>query len=519
MKITESLTLRWKIMTGVVLASALSVILASAIFVVLENDRILEAISRDGKVLTDVVAGNTKGALEFEDADTAMDALRTLEANSHIIGAVIFNANNDVFASYDRNSPTESEASLPAGFPSRATANTLRFDNDYLEISSLIESDGNKLGTIYIRQDLEEAEESSRALKTAAAIITLIAVVFSIFLALLIQRAIVSPINQVVNALRDIAEGDGDLTQRLQVNSKDELGELARWFNTFIGKIHTITQGFSDTSYKLTDSSQELSLVVGETDKSIIKQQMDIDQVASAITEMSSAVQEVGRNVTEAAKDAEEADRQAIEGLEIVNQTMSSIEELAGEIERASEVITRLQDDSNNIGAVLEVIGGIAEQTNLLALNAAIEAARAGEQGRGFAVVADEVRSLASRTQTSTMEIQAMIEKLQAGAKEAVQVMENGRQKASGSVEHAAKAGESLTSITSAVSAIKEMSRQIATASHEQASVTDELNERIISISHVANKTLEDSHLISTGITDLSSLAVELRGTISEFKL
>ncbi|WP_339671499.1 methyl-accepting chemotaxis protein [Dasania marina] len=505
---------------GIVLASGLSVVLACAIFVNLEIERIEEAMSRESLVLKNVVAGSVAGAMSFADADSTMEALHTLNANSHIIGAVIFNNEGELFASYDRNKPDQLDPSIPLGFPSNPIrAEKQVFTDRFFEISSSIVSESKKLGDIYIRMDLTEVEQASSSLVTAATIITLIAMGFSTILALFIQRAIVLPINSVVSALQDIAEGDGDLTQRLNGNSKDELGELARWFNVFIEKIHLITKRFSDTSSNLTDSAHELSSTMKITTQGVVTQQREIDQVASAITQMSGTVQEVGRNVANAAKDAEEADNQTIRGRQIVNETMDSIESLASEIDRASDVIIRLQQETDNIGSVLEVIGGIAEQTNLLALNAAIEAARAGEQGRGFAVVADEVRSLASRTQTSTQEIQVMIDKLQSGARDAVQVMKKGKQQASQSVKHAENAGQSLGRITDAVAKIKNMTQQIESASQEQSSVTEEINQSVINISVVANQTAADSQRIAKGGIELSELALNLRGLVSGFKL
>jgi methyl-accepting chemotaxis protein len=234
---------------------------------------------------------------------------------------------------------------------------------------------------------------------------------------------------------------------------------------------------------------------------------------------MAGTVQEVSRNVGLAANDAETADRNATQGKKIVDETMRAIEKLAEDIERAAVVITKLQKESDNIGAVLEVIGGIAEQTNLLALNAAIEAARAGEQGRGFAVVADEVRTLASRTQKSTQEIKEMIDRLQVGAKEAVTVMEQGRAQASSSVDQAERAGEALTLITNAVSVIRDMTQQIASASEEQNAVTEEINKNIVSISQVASQTSDDSSQISRGTKELAQLSGKMEKLISQFRL
>jgi len=518
MLMQRALTLRWKITLGVIVASVLSVIMASVFFVILENKRIANSMTESSQVLAEVVSGNAVGAITFGDTDSARSALATFSANQRIVGAVIFDEGGDLFASYYREGDNSS-AKIPPGFPSKPTKASSEFKDGFLQVSFDIRDETSKIGNIYMRVDRSEIDAANAAVTRAAALICLLAVAFSAALAWFIQLTITKPIKEVATALQDIAEGDGDLTRRLNVNSNDEIGELSKWFNIFADKIHSIINRFSETAVNLESSAQGLLTVTAKTNEGIVRQQTEIDLVASAVTEMSSTVQEVARNVDAAARDAEEADSQAGQGQQIVQSTMSAIEVLAGEIERAADVINSLQQESDNIGSVLDVIGGIAEQTNLLALNAAIEAARAGEQGRGFAVVADEVRTLASRTQTSTQEIQEMIERLQAGAREAVSVMKKGREQVTTSVGHAEDAGESLQKITSAVAVIKDMSQQIASASKEQSSVTEEINRNVISIAQVANQTSSDSHQIGDNSNQLSHLASELSNIISQFKL
>jgi methyl-accepting chemotaxis protein len=518
MFLNKILTLRWKITLGVIIASVLSVILASIIFVTLEKQRISDSMTKSNQVLAEVVAGNALGAITFGDNDSATSALETFKANPSIIGAVIFDADGGLFANYSRDK-SKSNNGIPAGFPSKPVAQQASFESDYLQISYDITEDDEKLGNIYLQVDLSQLDSAIATVTQSAALICLLVAGFSAALSFFIQKNITKPIKTVVTALQDIAEGEGDLTRRLSVTSDDEIGELARWFNIFVDKIHSVVGRFSETSDNLSVSAKELYTTTEQTNEGIMKQQSEIDLVASAVTEMSSTVQEVARNVENAAHDAEEADSQAVQGQQIVQKTMKAIEDLAGEIERAADVINSLQQESDNIGSVLDVIGGIAEQTNLLALNAAIEAARAGEQGRGFAVVADEVRTLASRTQSSTQEIQEMIERLQAGAKEAVAVMKKGREQVTTSVGHAEDASASLQNITSAVTVIKEMSQQIASASREQSSVTEEIHQNVISIAQVANQTSSDSKKIAGGSNNLSSLSTELNSLISQFKL
>ncbi len=272
----------------------------------------------------------------------------------------------------------------------------------------------------------------------------------------------------------------------------------------------------------LTNSHQHLKMLSAisvQTGNGIRAQQSGTDQVATAVCEMVATIKEVARNTAQAADAAREADAQTKSGDLVVKQAIDVIEVLAKDVDRASQVISKLSDDSQNIGMVLNVIRGIAEQTNLLALNAAIEAARAGEQGRGFAVVADEVRMLASRTNQSTQEIQKMIEQLQAGAKEAVQVMERGGTQARTSVQEATKAGTSLSSIANSVANITDMSTQIAVAIEQQSMVAEEISRNIITISQINTQTSDGAGQTEDASAELARLAIHLQNVVSQFKV
>jgi methyl-accepting chemotaxis protein len=262
-----------------------------------------------------------------------------------------------------------------------------------------------------------------------------------------------------------------------------------------------------------------MSLVMEETKRDTLQQQSETSQVVTAMNEMTATVQEVARHATEAAAAASNADHASVDGKKVVLSTMNAIEALSSEVHSAANVISQLEKDSENIGTVLDVIKGIAEQTNLLALNAAIEAARAGEQGRGFAVVADEVRTLASRTQQSTQEIQTMIENLQVGAQSAVKVMDESRAKAEDSVSQAAKAGGSLEEITHSVSQINDMNTQIATAAEEQSAVAEEINRNIVNISEIVDRTADGANQTSIASEELASLAAQLQQLVNQFKV
>ena len=324
-------------------------------------------------------------------------------------------------------------------------------------------------------------------------------------------------IKQVGQATQQLA--DGDLTTRLHLNTHDEMNQISINFNDMVEKFEALIQQIISATTQMAAASEELSMIAKEGATSIEKQRTETDQVATAMNQMSATVQEVARNAAAAAGSANSADNDAQGGKMIVQQTSEAISQLASEVENAADVIHTVEQDSDQIGTILDVIKDIAEQTNLLALNAAIEAARAGEQGRGFAVVADEVRTLASRTHKSTEEIEKMIVRLQGGAQNAVSVMEKGREKAQKGVEQANEAAEALDAITRAVTNISEMNTQIAGAAEEQSSVAEEMSKSIISISQVSEQTAEGSKQTTNSSDELAKLATQLQELISQFKI
>ncbi|MCY1278931.1 Methyl-accepting chemotaxis protein (MCP) signaling domain protein [compost metagenome] len=323
------------------------------------------------------------------------------------------------------------------------------------------------------------------------------------------------PLHNLLERIEQIADGDGDLRVRLEVLSRDELGQLSLAFNRFLDKLQPLIREVGRVTGEVAESAQQLAGMAAANDRLIGSEHMAIDQVSTAATEMSTAVHEVARNAQNAADAAREAEQQSREGAKVVGATITAIRQLAQEVESASGTIQTLEQEAQNIGAVLAVIKGIAEQTNLLALNAAIEAARAGEQGRGFAVVADEVRALAARTQDSTKDIQTMIERLQAGVLNAVKAMDAGSSKARDSVEQAAGVDQALSVTGDSVQRINDMAAQIATACEEQSSVTEEIARNISDIrdlSDEAAQTSEQSTQASRHLSELSSGLAQLVG-------
>ncbi|MBX4136576.1 methyl-accepting chemotaxis protein [Pseudomonas sp. S5F11] len=335
----------------------------------------------------------------------------------------------------------------------------------------------------------------------------------------LVGHGIARPLKQMVAMLNDIAQGEGDLTRRLTSDRADELGAIASGFNTFLIKLQGMITQVVSSVQKVSDSSEHTADIAIRTNQGVHKQMVEIDQVATAVHEMTATAQDVARNATQAAQAASHADQAANQGMRIVRDTSASIGVLAEEIGKAVAVVQTLAKDSENINAILTAIRGIAEQTNLLALNAAIEAARAGEQGRGFAVVADEVRNLAQKTQQATEEIQAMIQQLQQGTRDVVRVMEDSQHRTDESVQHAAKAAEALQTITQAVSVINDMNTQIASAAEEQSAVAEDINRNVINIGQVANEVAGGADESSAASADLTKLAEQQRRLINQFKV
>lgn len=334
----------------------------------------------------------------------------------------------------------------------------------------------------------------------------------------LIARSIVRPLQDAVQAMANIASGESDLTRSLDTHGRDEVTQLAQHFNAFVAKLRKVVNHLQSTASALEQSSTALGADATQAQQRSQQQALQMDQVATAINEVTYAVQDVARNAEHAASEMRGAQVQAEQGQQNIDSSLSQIGELSVTINQAVEVIRTLATQSSEIGSVLEVIRSIAEQTNLLALNAAIEAARAGEQGRGFAVVADEVRLLAQRTQQSTAEIQSMIEGLQKHSEAAVNVIGNSSRASQLTIEQATQAGQTLNSIALALSNLNGLNASIASATSQQAHAIEDINHNVTQAAGLSQSTAQAAEQSSSASVHLKELSVQLNGLMHQFK-
>ncbi|KNH43592.1 HAMP domain-containing protein [Pseudomonas sp. JV414] len=366
-----------------------------------------------------------------------------------------------------------------------------------------------------------EAKVQERMQGVVLSIVGIAVVVLLVIAAagMLLANTILRPLNLMKANLDDIAAGEGDLTRRLSITSQDELGELAGSFNRFVDKIHGLVRQITEMTSQLTGLVNQVSDQAQRSDQAMERQRHETDQVATAINEMSAAAQEVAKSAQNAAVAAQQTDEEGQAAKRVVAGSIVKIHALVNDIRSSGVSLDSLQKDVSSIVSVLGVIRSIAEQTNLLALNAAIEAARAGEAGRGFAVVADEVRALASRTQISTQEIQSMIDRLQAGTQSAVEAMRRSSEAGDGTSAQANEAGASLDAMAQLIGTINSMNAQIASAAEEQTAVAEEINRSVHQIAVAVDSVADETQLGAQTSRSLADLGQRLGKLVGQFRI
>ncbi|HDZ8837249.1 methyl-accepting chemotaxis protein [Aeromonas veronii] len=432
----------------------------------------------------------------------------------------------------DRNMFAELKTAAAKYFSAHGDLETAIRQGDIAKVQSLIKNESraaleqagqdglelrkenDRVANLLTKQS-EASYERAKLLSTTVGALTLL---FVVIVAWLLIRQIRNPVMTLLEQTRQVAAGN--LTSQLDMKqfSHDELGKLAQGFNEMQSNLRMLVNEVSGSVVQLGTAAEEISAVAQQSANNMGAQQHELNQLATAMNEMQATVQEVARNTNDAASAATSASDTAAQGSETVNDSIGRIEKVATAIEETALVIRQLGDDSRNIGMVLEVIQGIAEQTNLLALNAAIEAARAGEQGRGFAVVADEVRTLAKRTQDSTSQINHIISELQQRANEAGVTMQQSQDMMSETVHTAREAGASIAEISSSVNSISHMNIQIATATEEQGAVSEELNRNVVNISNASEEVATGAKQMAQACNDLNLLATQLQEVVRKFR-
>lgn len=464
---------------------------------------------------------NTSGALEDFNENTEQARQRFLESSQRLAGAGIPDVSDGFEAAFDRWEQSARRVMELASNGNPEQARNLAA-TETAPLFGQLRDYYDRAGAYADEQAQQRsAEASAEGTSSSATVlaITVIAIIIAIALFFVFMKLIISSISALREQLDNIAQGEGDLTQRVPVTVEDDLGKLARSFNQVLENLQGMIGSIQNLSRDLGAGATELATAARDNNDGVTRQTDSISMVATAINEMQSAIEEVAGNASRAAEITREAETKGNNSAQIIRNSSKQVHRLAAQISKAVEVIRKLSADSDNITSVLDVIRGIAEQTNLLALNAAIEAARAGEQGRGFAVVADEVRTLAQRTGQSTEDIQTMITTLQTGVSDVVSVMETGSKEATETERLATEAEQELQAILEAISSITDVNTSVASATEEQTQVVDEINRSITDINDLAAASADRSKAIDGIAKSLESYVRELEQQTGRFRV
>lgn len=449
-----------------------------------------------------------------QDMLTTLDAIRQLLPQNQQIQQL-----SDAYKQYWQSASQMAEGMIKGSLELAQLAQRAQQANQtYDAFSTMLEQLRQQNYQNFSAEIQATSDESSRTLKVGL-MIALIMIAMLQFTAWYISSLITRLVNRIVHSLGSMATGHGDLTIRLQTRATDEIGKLVTNFNGFISHLQLLVRVMANLSFGVSAGSEKVLTIATATRRGIQHQQDEIEQVATAVNQMSATASEVAESAESAADATRKASEETSASQKVMEANIRAITELVQDVQRARDVIQTLAKESEQIGNASKTIQGIAEQTNLLALNAAIEAARAGEQGRGFAVVADEVRALAARTEETTSDIQSVTERLNHNMKEAVQVMELSQGNAQKAVEQSRQAENSLNSIMQHVATINNMNAQVATAAEEQSQVAAEISANIVRINEVSENTVREASNTASASEQLAEQAEQLRSIVNEFKV
>ncbi len=520
-----------KINTKLVLAASLVVCLGFILSTLLIERQVRRAmIEREqlsNTVISSFLVQRITPAIKFRKPEKVEEEFKALadQKGNALQYAAVFNTESDLFASFapDTFNTTAIQSTLTRHRAAMAKGEMrVEAHPDYLImlLPILNDKDNTWLSTLVIGWSLADIQTEIHALVTSMLSVAIPVVILIIACLMLCMRVlVVNPINRISHLANELARGEGDLRRRINYDRQDELRALCDGFNQFIAKVQTALADVTEQSAALTGIARDSSAASSTANSAAQDQCSSLEQMAAAATEMSVSIRNVANHAAEGEVSTNDAHNVASEVQRIIERNRESTGALASEVERAASVIQRVSEDSQQIGRILDVIRGIAEQTNLLALNAAIEAARAGEQGRGFAVVADEVRSLANKTQQSTEEIKVMIHRLQTGSQDAANVMVQGRDKARQGVEHAEQTRDALQRIHSAVTRISRINSEIARATQDQAQTADAISQDIVQLSELSQTSASSAERAAAVGGELSDLIDKTQTTLRRFRV